>query len=82
MLATFFDAVPRPSRLIVVFATGPDTKPTPDGGPWACDYEVPESEDLARCSSNAERIMWQIVERHAPESFRAATAAGWVTSCP
>lgn len=63
----------------VVVATGPGTKPTPDGGPWATEYEVPRREmrRLDEISANAERMLFQSIRANAPEVYAQCVALGW-----
>jgi len=63
----------------VVVATGPNTKPTPDGGPWATEYEVPRRERhrLREISENAERMLFQSIRSTAPEVYARRVALGW-----
>lgn len=71
-------------RFVVVVATGPGTKPTPDGGPWAVEYTVPEHERhrLAECSASAEGMLWRMLSAHASAVFDEAKARGWVDRTP
>ncbi len=75
---TYIDAS-RPWWFTVLVATGPSTKPTPDGGPWAVEYTVPKHERhrLAECSYTAEQMLFRMLETHAPNVHRAAVARGW-----
>jgi hypothetical protein len=78
--ATFFT----PRGFALMFATGPNSKPTPDGGPWVCEYAVSELERseavfdvLERASRNAETLLWRAVKRDAPGPFLRARELGW-----
>lgn len=63
----------------VVVATGPGTKPTPDGGPWATEYTVPRAHRgrLREISENAERMLFQAIRACAPEVYARCVALGW-----
>lgn len=75
---TYFDRA-RPWWFCVVIATGPGTKPTPDGGPWATEYEVPidERHRLSECSRTAERMLFRMLREHAPNVYTRAINLGW-----
>ncbi len=68
----------------LLIATGPDTKPTPDGGPWATEYTVAHRERhrLAEISRNAEMMLFQMLRAHAPEVYGRAIELGWASSLP
>lgn len=79
---TYFDDAR--TRFYVVVATGPNTKPTPDGGPWATEYEVPphHRHRLARISENAEELLRRMLRDHAPDVLARAVAMGWFLATP
>ncbi len=80
---TYFNAM-RPWWFCVVVATGEGTAPTPDGGPWAIEYEVPFEHRgrLAVISQNAEELLRRMLLEHAPDVLRAAVALGWFAEAP
>ena len=65
----------------VVIATGPGTKPTPDGGPWAVEYPVPHRERhrLAKISAHAETLLFRPLRELVPQVFAQAVELGWTT---
>lgn len=73
---TYVDAA-RPRWFCVMVATGPNTRPTPDGGPWAVQYEVPSRSRLAECSQTAEYLLQRRLRDDAPAVFRDGVALGW-----
>lgn len=74
---TYFDR--DRSWFSVLVATGPGTKPTPDGGPWACEYTVPPNQRhrLATISRNAENMLAIMLRDHAPAVHEEAIRRGW-----
>ncbi len=81
---TYFDRS-RPWWFCVLVATGPGTKPTADGGPWAVEYEVTNDQledrgQLAQVSENAEELLRRLLRDHAPAVLREAVALGWFSA--
>lgn len=70
----------RPWWFCVMVATGASTAPTPDGGPWAVEYEVPSRARLAECSQNAEDLLQRMLRDCAPNVLHEAVALGWFSA--
>ncbi len=64
-------------KLGLLIGTGDGSTPTPDGGPWVCEYSAPPFADPSDCAVRAERILAREVKRRAPEVFREAVNLGW-----
>ncbi len=72
-------------RFGLMLATGPNGKPTEDGGPWMCEYTIPNHERetysrfdiMSEASRNAATILWRHVKQDAPGIFLEARKRGW-----